>query len=135
MAKFRNRKTGNTLLLVGLLCVAAFLVYKFYNREGFNSDSPSAIKNGAVVLFYSKTCSHCSKLEPVWDQITNKYGTKVLSIDCTNPTASTTAAMNKYSVTAFPTIVCINSMGNATPYTGDKTVTDLSSFIDQCTSS
>jgi thiol-disulfide isomerase/thioredoxin len=135
MAKFRPRKTDNTLLLVGLLCVAAFLVYKFYNREGFNSDSPSSITNGTVVLFYSKTCGHCSKLEPVWDQITAKYGSKVLAIDCTTPTASVTAAMNKYSVTAYPTILCINATGNATPYTGDKTLADLSSFIDQCTSS
>lgn len=121
-----------SMVVIGLLLLGLFMLMT--RKEGFNSDSPSSIKNGTVVLFYTDTCPHCTNLKPVWDQITAKYGSKVKAINCTTPDTTVKAAMDSFNVTGMPAIYCKNSTGVVSEYSGDRSLQDLSSFIDQCTS-
>jgi thioredoxin-like negative regulator of GroEL len=129
----KGRKNQMTAVLIGLLLFGLYLVMS--KREGFNSDSPSSIRNGTVVLFYTDTCPHCTNLKPVWDQVTAKYGSKVKAINCTDPDSTVKAAMDSFNVTGMPAIYCKNSTGAVSEYSGDRSLQDLSAFIDQCSSS
>ena len=117
------------LLLIVLLCAALM------NREGF-ATSPSTfnsdIENKKVfVLFYSPTCTHCVKLKPVWDKVSETHSDKMVAFDCSATDKNTKAICKKYGINSYPTMIILDNGVAVKTYDGERTEDVLSSFILQ----
>ena len=127
-------------LIIGavLIIVLLFGIYYFFfrsNNESYTEQtntSDDSKQSNRLILFFSPKCGHCKTFMEgegsVWNQIVEKYkdNINISEINCDeNPELAT-----NYSITKFPTIKMFNEKGDETNYEGDRSVNDLSSFID-----
>jgi len=84
-----------------------------------------------VILFKADWCGHCIKFKPQWEEISKKYSNKYNFI--TYDADKDTKVFNKYKVEAFPTIM-IEDNKVVREYDGDRTIKDISEFLDKLTS-
>lgn len=98
-------------------------------KEGFQN----LINNekATLTLFYSKTCSHCIDLIPIWEQLKsmnkkNDYLTfKELESD-----NDENDSFVKYNIKYLPTIILqFENKSDFTVYKGDRTLNDIIKFI------
>ena len=116
------------VLLVAIIFGCAFVVKYFGLQENFNSDMPTDLKN-TVFVVYSPSCGHCKDLEPVWGEVIKKYGSKIKSIDATNP------ANKEFikDIKGYPFIGYYSETGKISEYTGERTTAAISKFVDEKT--
>jgi thiol-disulfide isomerase/thioredoxin len=98
-------------------------------KEGFQNLINN--KKATFTLFYSKTCSHCIDLIPIWEQLKsmnkkNDYLTfKELESNNDN-----NDSFIKYNIKYLPTMILqFENKSDFTVYKGDRTLNDIIKFI------
>ena len=82
-----------------------------------------------LVKFYAPWCSHCKRLEPVWEEVATQLKqdpdnyVNVAKVDCD----AHRGVGGRFDIKAFPTIKMI-SKGKVYTYTGKKNVEDILYF-------
>jgi len=120
-----------TILVVLIIVVAIYFVYKKFLKEGFEVESNKFDPGSGtkLVMFYADWCGHCKKLKPVWDEAAeevNKDETKMIRVNCGNDTPSDKKLMKQYNIAGYPTIIKFVN-GKPSEYQGDR---DADSFKD-----
>jgi protein disulfide-isomerase A1 len=102
------------------------LVGKNFNQV-VNSDKKT------LVMFYAPWCGHCKKLEPLWEQLAEKYEDSkdviIAKMD------STKNELEHSKVKAFPTVKLfmkgeLKSNAKSKDYNGERTVDGIVKFIE-----
>ena len=98
-------------------------------KEGFQN----LINNekATLTLFYSKTCSHCIDLIPIWEQLKgmNKKN-DYLSFKELESDNDENDSFVKYNIKYLPTIILqFENKSDFTVYKGDRTLNDIIKFI------
>jgi len=132
MKTLLNPKSITTSLVI--LLIVGLLIYFHIqeSKEGFECKADELEKRLAspektLVLFYADWCGHCQKIEPVWDECTEKSKSRMVKRNVgAKDTDEKTAAeneklMEKHGITGFPTILVFQN-GKAVPYEGSRTV-------------
>ena len=128
MKSILKNKNLKMIILLLLVAVIIFLIYKATNKEGFDvspAEFEEELKNGKkLVLIYAEWCGHCKKLTPTWDKVSEKVNKdddiKMIKINCGEGTPEQKKLMSTYDVDGYPTILIVDN-GKATPYEGDRT--------------
>merc|ERR1712012_1063847 len=96
--------------------------------KNFNEVVNSTEKN-TLVMFYAHWCGHCKKLEPLWEELAEKYkeakDVTIAKIDATKN------ELEHIRIRAFPTVkLFLKQIDNAKDYNGERTVDGLVRFIE-----
>lgn len=90
------------------------------------------VKQGAwFVKFYAPWCSHCKRLQPVWQKLADKaasqnWPVKVSEVDCT----SHKDICEKFSIRGYPTLILISNNGRSKKkFSTDPSYTKLENFV------
>ncbi|KAH3663817.1 hypothetical protein OGAPHI_005220 [Ogataea philodendri] len=84
-----------------------------------------------LVKFYASWCSHCKRLEPIWEELAEVYSKRpdvqIVSIDADKHRS----VGKKYGVNAFPTLKLFKSsdLQNPIEYEGARSVEAFTNFI------
>lgn len=99
--------------------------------KGQGKQFNSAVKNGAIVLFYSNNCGHCTAMKPQWDALekVKLSGCNVVSVDAA--AAGELDDKWKEHTNSVPTIIAINPSGDKVNFTGDRTTEGFVKFMKE----
>jgi len=96
--------------------------------KNFNQVVNSTEKN-TLVMFYAPWCGHCKKLEPLWEELAEKYKESVDVVIAKMD--ATKNELEHIRVRAFPTVkLFLNQVDHAKDYNGERTVDGLVRFIE-----
>jgi protein disulfide-isomerase-like protein len=136
-------------ILVILLAVVAFFLYKKYNKpaaianifpdvtESFDTPPQQDVAASAktLALFYAPWCGHCKKIMPIWDKLDETHRSNglgeitVVKINCDEQQD----IAKKHSVGGFPTIKLLpqglNVPDQAVEYKGDRSYDSIIEFL------
>lgn len=93
----------------------------------------SVVRSGKNVFieFYAPWCGHCKRLEPVWDELAEKFkGADNLTIAKMDATANDVPD-STFDVKGFPTLYFVQSSGTISKYEGGRTIEDLTKFVEE----
>jgi len=96
--------------------------------KNFNEVVNSTEKN-TLVMFYAHWCGHCKKLEPLWEELAEKYkeakDVTIAKIDATKN------ELEHIRIRAFPTVkLFLKHVDHAKDYNGERTVDAMVRFIE-----
>jgi len=96
--------------------------------KNFNDVVNSTEKN-TLVMFYAPWCGHCKKLEPMWEELAEKYKeAKDVTIAKMDATKN---ELEHIRIRAFPTVkLFLNHVDHAKDYNGERTVDGIVRFIE-----
>jgi thiol-disulfide isomerase/thioredoxin len=119
-------RTIGVIVLVIILAVVGYLVYKSYIQPAMNpsykaNNEQAPVGSGAanskgkeaeIMLFYTDWCPHCKTAKPEWEQVKAEYDGKQIhgytiiftEVNCTNDSPDVEKMMNTYKVEGYPTI-------------------------------
>eukprot|EP00892_Ulva_mutabilis_P006711 jgi/Ulvmu1/4411/UM002_0136.1 len=92
----------------------------------------SVVRSGKNVFieFYAPWCGHCKRLEPVWDELAEKFkevdNLTIAKMDATANDVPDSA----FDVKGFPTLYFVQSSGEISKYEGGRTLEDLTKFVE-----
>lgn len=96
--------------------------------ENFKDTIQSGI---TFIKFFAPWCGHCKTLAPVWNDLNRKYKTdsniKIMKVDCT--AQENRGLCNDERIDGFPTIYLYKDGEMISEYHGDRSLEDLSDFI------
>jgi len=96
--------------------------------KNFNQVVNSTEKN-TLVMFYAPWCGHCKKLEPLWEELAEKYKESVDVVIAKMD--ATKNELEHIRVRAFPTVkLFLNQVDHAKDYNGERTVDGIVRFIE-----
>jgi len=138
-------KFAGIVVLVLILCIFAYYVYKQYadektafhaNRENIPKDQNSN-KTATLMLFYVDWCPHCKTAKPEWESLKAEYEGKSINgytvnfteYNCTNESAETTQLMDKYSIEGYPTIKLVKD-NQIIEYDAKPTKSTMEQFLN-----
>jgi len=82
-----------------------------------------------LVMFYAPWCGHCKKLEPMWDELGEKY--KDLKNVTIAKMDSTKNEIEHFKIRAFPTVkIFLKDVTKSKDYNGERTVDGIIKFIE-----
>ncbi len=73
-----------------------------------------------VTKYFAPWCGHCRNIQPVWDKLKEKYGEKIVEVNCDEGGCD--------DIRGIPTIRC----STGTDYNGPRTMDGLDKFIAEC---
>ena len=119
------------VLAVIVVLFAAIYYFKFM-RETFANQEKSTPNLKKLVLFYSKTCGHCTKLmdgeNSAWSNILknhkNSHDLVIEEVDC----EADKEAISKNNIEGFPTIKLLSN-NQEHVYKGDNSYETIEQFI------
>ena len=79
------------------------------------------------IKFYAPWCGHCKRLEPIWNQFSEKRGhqVKIAKVDCTE--SDNKNLCSNYEIDGYPTLLFIK--GNKYyKYRGERSIEALEKF-------
>ncbi|ESN93312.1 hypothetical protein HELRODRAFT_194128 [Helobdella robusta] len=82
-----------------------------------------------IVLFYAPWCGHCKKLEPIWEELGERYAQnpKVLVAKMD----STTNELENMDIKNFPSVkLFIRGTKDVVDYSGERSLMAISAFVD-----
>lgn len=85
-----------------------------------------------VLEFYAPWCGHCKKLEPIYKKLAKAFASNdkvvIAKID-----ATANDYPEEFSVSGFPTIYYVPATDKKNPisYDGDRTLEDLTKFVEK----
>lgn len=88
-------------------------------------------KKDILLEFYAPWCGHCKSLEPVYLELGKLFATESDHLSIMKLDATSNDYPSQFKVDGFPTIYYITSDDqlNPVPYSGDRTLDDLSKFV------
>jgi thioredoxin 1 len=117
------------VLLLAIIFGCAFVVKYFGLQENFSTDVPENLENKLVVV-YLPGCGHCTKLSPVWDEVTAALGAdKVKAINAKEP--ANRAFINDHKIGGYPYIARVDGNGNMEEYKGERTKEAITKFYNK----
>lgn len=109
----------SVIILTTVVIILMILMFPMYN-EGFHGSSGTG-----VIMFYANGCGHCEKLKPIWRKLKSTYVT-LQSIEA----KGNGVLLDRYGITGFPTIIKIKNGDLVSKYSGDRSIEDLSRYIE-----
>lgn len=120
-SSFFSWQTIGIIIVVFILCIAAYYTYKNYvsektsfhaNRENIPKDINST-KTATLMLFYADWCPHCKSAKPEWESLKSSYDGKQINgytlmfveHNCSDQDSNEVNELTtKYDIEGFPTI-------------------------------
>lgn len=89
-------------------------------------------KGKSLVLFFASWCPHCVHTKPVYMELANNKKANYLAFDMSSPDEMTKSKMSnwKFKVQGYPTIVSFYNGQPYSTYQGDRTVQDLTMYVN-----
>ena len=129
MLKYLNKtlallKDNKKVLLV--VCIVVYMLYRSYTKESFGLS-----QTGKELVFFSMPgCGHCEEFQPIWNLLYTNYG-NTQHIDLVQVKSDEKPGMiNRYGITAFPTILALKGGELVKEYEGDRSYPDLVRFMN-----
>jgi len=104
---------------------------KILVADNFNEIVNDATKD-VLVEFYAPWCGHCKKLAPIYDELGTSFkGSQNVVIAKIDATANDVSP--KLAIRGFPTLKLFKAGDKEHPvdYNGDRSLSDLTSFLNQ----
>ena len=104
-------------------------------------DFEPSIKGGALILFFSNGCGHCTTMKPEWNGLKKKMNSLQHELDGVNIVSVNTDAAGKLDTkwhehaTSVPTIVAYKKDGKKVDYNKNRTTEDFIEFMREHLSS
>ena len=96
-------------------------VYNNYDNKNANENYDN-VNNNKLILYYASWCGWSQKFLPVWDDFKKQHpDVSTDMIECTNNSSCG-------NIKGYPTIIYYKN-GNPIIYTGDRSINDLYSFV------
>jgi thioredoxin-like negative regulator of GroEL len=100
-------------------------------EELLKSKNKQNLKGGSnkvdIILFKADWCGHCNNFKPTWDKVAELYNKKFNFI--IYDADKQRAKFEEYKVDSFPTVLVKNG-SNIIPYDGERSIEDLSNFLN-----
>ncbi len=80
-----------------------------------------------IILFKADWCGHCTKFKPTWEKVSEMYNKKFNFI--VYDADKQRDKFEEYKVDSFPTVLLKNG-SNIIPYDGERSIEDLSNFLN-----
>jgi thioredoxin-related protein len=108
-------------------------------KESFSEGSEDETCKGtnkthSLLFFYMDTCPHCIDFKPIWEDFRKQFESKdkFAKVCLGEVSAKHDALLEKYKVNSFPTVLLVkNDDASVTPFNNDRTVEELTNFINQ----
>merc|ERR1719278_1663893 len=97
--------------------------------EDWDHKAVNSTEKNTLVMFYAPWCGHCKKLEPLWEELAEKYKESVDVVIAKMD--ATKNELEHIRIRAFPTVkLFLNQVDHAKDYNGERTVDGLVRFIE-----
>jgi protein disulfide-isomerase-like protein len=128
---FELNNKNNIIMVIVVIIGLAYVCKCFKKLNNENNENFEEQQQKVVVkYFYMPWCGYCKKLSPIWDKLENKYennpNIQLKKINCEKEPQE--ARQN--NIEGFPTIISFSS-GKKVTYEGDRTMNDLTDFIEK----
>lgn len=83
----------------------------------------------SLVFVYVDWCGYCRRAKPLMEQLSARLGASVPVIAVDGDTHKSFIEGNLGEVKSYPTIMYVNTIGQATPFEGERSFTSLLNFV------
>ena len=77
------------------------------------------------VKFYAPWCGHCTRLAPIWEELSTKPQFNIGKVDCTVESE----LKRRFRITGYPSLIFFKANGEEIRYTGARSKSALVTFI------
>ena len=134
--EFFNKR--NVIILLLLILVGFMIYIKFFYNEKqkkllyniTDKDNISDYDKPTIINFNTSWCGYSQQFQPIWDSFTEAMSSKDINIiDMKCDLHENRELCDKYYVRGYPTVSLFHD-GNRIDYDGDRTVKDLTQFLN-----
>ncbi len=123
------KKLAVAIIMVSLLTSASHM-HASYSEANSASQFKSLLANGKVVaMFGSSSCSHCKKMKPLFNQVSQAGNGTFVFVEVNN--GSLADISNQYGIRGLPTFKVFKNGTAVASQVGEMSKSELQSFVNQ----